>query len=474
MTSRFIRYALSLGFVLALGACGESEAPLDVQAEVAAADFHARTPPAPSPTIVDIVVEAATDEENPEFTILLQALESADLVEVLAARGQRTVFAPTDAAFEALLGLLDVSAEDLLGDEDLLEDVLLYHMAPGRRLSGDVLGAEQIHTVEGGFIYPLVTDEGAFLVDESDLTENAELLAPDLIDIEATNGVIHVIDQVLVPGDDDCEHDDYDDDDDCEDDDDDEDDEGEFEGYATLVSLDGEAPERTMSVDVDDDGETVTVDIVEGTTVFKDDGDLKNFGALLEALDAGVMVEIEGKGPMQDDGSVMAYEVKAETDDDDDDQGEETIAAFVERLANDAENPQFTILLAALRAADLVEALDDDDHDFTVFAPTDAAFERVLELLELTADELLADTELLRAVLLYHAVPGKLFSEDVLAYEELKTVQGSPIFPTLTEEGAFILDGSELTDDAQLLAPDLIDIEVENGVIHVIDEVLLF
>ena len=473
MTSRFIRYALSFGFVLALGACGESEAPLDVQAEISAADFHARTPPAPSPTIVDIVVEAATDEENPEFTILLQALESADLVEVLAARGQRTVFAPTDAAFEALLGLLGVSAEDLLGDDDLLEDVLLYHMAPGRRLSGDVLGAEQIHTVEGGFIYPMVIDEGAFLVDESNLTEDAQLLAPDLIDIEATNGVIHVIDQVLLPGDDDCDNDDYDDD--CQDDDDDEDDEGEFEGYATLVSVDGDAPERTMRVEVDDDGEIVTVDIVEGTTVFKDDGDFNDFDSLLGALDAGVMVEIEGEGPIQEDGSVMAYEVKAETDDDmDDDDDEETIAAFVERLANDAENPQFTILLAALRAADLVETLDDDDDDFTVFAPTDAAFERVLELLELTADELLADTELLRAVLLYHAVPGKLFSEDVLASEELQTVQGSSIFPTLTEEGAFIVDGSELTSDAELLAPDLIDIEVENGVIHVIDEVLLF
>ena len=131
-----------------------------------------------------------------------------------------------------------------------------------------------------------------------------------------------------------------------------------------------------------------------------------------------------------------------------------------------------TVLLAALEATNLVGALDGD-RDLTVFAPTDAAFGRLLELLGLTADELLADVELVRTVLLYHVVRGERFSDDVLEARRLRTLQGQILRPLVNDDGAFIVDRNDATEDAQLQAPDLIDIEVENGVVHVIDEVLL-
>jgi len=147
-----------------------------------------------SPTIVDIVVSSAEAEEA-EFTVLLAAVQAADpaIVEALSdPEGLYTVFAPTDAAFVALLEALEVTAEDLLADTDLLNDVLLYHVVPG------VFFAEDVVALDGsllGTVLPSsalsvsVTDDGAF-VQESTIIQT---------DIEAANGVVHVIDSVLIP-----------------------------------------------------------------------------------------------------------------------------------------------------------------------------------------------------------------------------------------------------------------------------------
>lgn len=144
----------------------------------------------PGDTIIDVA--KAINDESGEFSILILALGAADeaVINTLNGNGQFTVFAPTDAAFASLLEELGVSAEDLLGNQELVTQVLLYHVAHGRRFSGDILGSERIRTLERGFLL----QDGGVLTDNQGRTAN--IIA---VDVEAANGIIHVIDRVVLP-----------------------------------------------------------------------------------------------------------------------------------------------------------------------------------------------------------------------------------------------------------------------------------
>jgi len=139
------------------------------------------------PTIVDTAI--AVNAQTGEFDELIAALDRAGLVAALDGQRQFTVFAPTDAAFEDLYDALNVD-----GVEDIavptLRAVLLHHVAPGERFSGDVLDSTRIRTLNRDFVYPSVQGGSAYI-------SGARILIPD---VNASNGVIHVIDSVLVPG----------------------------------------------------------------------------------------------------------------------------------------------------------------------------------------------------------------------------------------------------------------------------------
>ena len=138
------------------------------------------------PTIVETAL--AVNAGTGEFTYLIQAVQRAGLVDTLNGNRQLTVFAPTDAAFEDLfttLGVPGVSGIPVA----TLRAVLLYHVAPGERFSGDVVSSTRIRTLSKGFLSPSVHDGGAYVND-------ARIVAAD---IDASNGVIHVIDTVLLP-----------------------------------------------------------------------------------------------------------------------------------------------------------------------------------------------------------------------------------------------------------------------------------
>ena len=127
-------------------------------------------------------------------------------------------------------------------------------------------------------------------------------------------------------------------------------------------------------------------------------------------------------------------------------------------------NGSFTTLVAAVQAAGLVETLSGESP-FTVFAPTDDAFAAALTALGLTAEELLADTDLLTSVLTYHVIPGKVLAETVLTLDgqSVATVNGADV--------TISVDGDAVTvNDANVVA---VDVAASNGVIHVIDAVLL-
>jgi uncharacterized surface protein with fasciclin (FAS1) repeats len=144
------------------------------------------TTPPPSETaegmmdVVDIAVE------DGRFTTLVAALEAANLVDTLKEAGPYTVFAPTDDAFNKLPA---GTVEGLLEDIPTLTNILLYHVVPGKYMAADLVDLTSLETVSGETLTISVTDDIVMIND-------AEVIIPD---IEASNGVIHVIDTVLLP-----------------------------------------------------------------------------------------------------------------------------------------------------------------------------------------------------------------------------------------------------------------------------------
>ena len=134
-------------------------------------------------TIVDIAVA------DGRFTTLVAALTAADLVETLSGEGPFTVFAPTDDAFAALpAGTLDTLL--LPESKQALTDILLYHVVSGKVMAADVVTLSGATTVLGKDVTITVKDGKVFLNDTVQVI---------ITDIEASNGVIHVIDAVLLP-----------------------------------------------------------------------------------------------------------------------------------------------------------------------------------------------------------------------------------------------------------------------------------
>ncbi len=131
--------------------------------------------------IVDTAVEAGN------FTTLVAAVEAAGLVETLKGEGPFTVFAPTDEAFAALP---EGTVDSLLlpENQDQLVQILTYHVVPGKVMSTDLSNDMMAETVEGSEV--TIMTEGGVTVDGASVTT---------ADIEASNGVIHVIDQVIMP-----------------------------------------------------------------------------------------------------------------------------------------------------------------------------------------------------------------------------------------------------------------------------------
>jgi len=181
---------LSFVFVilaLVLAACATpapTAAPTAVPEPTSMPESTAAPTEAPAAkTIVDIAVE------DGRFTTLVAAVQAAGLAETLSGEGPFTVFAPTDDAFAALP---EGTLESLLLPENKqqLTDILLYHVVPGQVMAADVVGLTSATTVLGKDAAIKVRDGKVFLND------NVQII---ITDIQTANGVIHVIDSVLLP-----------------------------------------------------------------------------------------------------------------------------------------------------------------------------------------------------------------------------------------------------------------------------------
>ncbi|MEN9287163.1 MAG: hypothetical protein RLZ29_374 [Actinomycetota bacterium] len=173
--------AIAAASALVLAACGsDDEATEETVAEVTEETMAEETMPAEAGDIV------AVASGNADFSTLVAAIQAAGLVETLQGAGPFTVFAPTNAAFDALPeGLL----EKLLLPENVavLTAILTYHVVPGKVMSADVTAGD-VATVEGSTI--AITTDGGVKVNGANVVS---------VDVAASNGVIHVIDQVIVP-----------------------------------------------------------------------------------------------------------------------------------------------------------------------------------------------------------------------------------------------------------------------------------
>jgi uncharacterized surface protein with fasciclin (FAS1) repeats len=297
------------------------------------------------------IAEVATAAGS--FNTLLAAAAAADLVGPLTGDDELTVFAPTDDAFAAALEALNLSADELLASP-LLGDILTYHIVAGEVKSDVVvtLDGQSVETLNGDSVTVSVNGSSV-MVNDANVTA---------VDVDASNGVIHVIDAVLLPAD------------------------------------------------------------------------------VAEAL---------GAAAMEDEDAM------------DEDEAMEDIPATVVDIASSSDD--FSILVEAVVAADLAGTLSGEGP-FTVFAPTNDAFADALVALDLTKEELLASPDL-AGILTYHVVPATILAADAIAADgtEVPTVNGDTIEVT-------VVDGMVMVDGATVTATDLI---AGNGVVHVIDAVIL-
>lgn len=138
----------------------------------------------------------AVAQSDPQFSILVEAVNAAGLADTLAGPGPLTVFAPTNAAFAALLTELGITKEALLANRPLLTAVLTYHVLPAQVERAQVPLGQPITTVQGGIFKVDAVGQNLVITDGRNRT--ATITATD---IQAGNGVVHVIDKVILPAD---------------------------------------------------------------------------------------------------------------------------------------------------------------------------------------------------------------------------------------------------------------------------------
>jgi len=184
---------LSLGFMILAIGCSSAATPTAVPTNSVQPSASGAADPAPETSASQPTMAAETSQDivdlavaDGRFTTLVAAVEAAGLVETLQSDGPFTVFAPTDDAFAQLP---EGTVEALLEDIPALTDILLYHVVPGQVPAADVVHLDSADTVLGQPLTISVTD-GQVMINDSMVV---------ITDIPASNGLIHVVDTVLMP-----------------------------------------------------------------------------------------------------------------------------------------------------------------------------------------------------------------------------------------------------------------------------------
>jgi transforming growth factor-beta-induced protein len=447
-----VSLSLFVLFALVLAACAPA-APAPEPMPVVEEEPMEEAMPEPEPTampepepmtIVDVAVA------DGRFTTLAAALGAADLVETLQGEGPFTVFAPTDDAFAMLP---EGTVEALLADIPALTEILLYHVVSGEVMAADVVGLSSAETV-GGMPLKISVDGDKVMIN------GAQVL---ITDVQADNGVIHVIDSVLLPPGDIVEVAVAD---------------GRFTTLATALTeaglvetLQGEGP-FTVFAPTDDafaklpEGtiEALLADIPALSDILLFHvapesymaSEVVEMPVIQTAQGGSLIVQVMDSKVMINGAEVIITDIYASN-------GIihviDTVMLPQDIVDTAVADGRFNTLATALTEAGLVETLKGEGP-FTVFAPTDDAFAK---LPEGTIEALLADIPSLSNILLYHVVAGDVRAAAVVELESADTVNGAPV-------SIEVMDGKVYINDSQVIIADIV---TSNGVIHVIDAVLL-
>jgi uncharacterized surface protein with fasciclin (FAS1) repeats len=411
------------------------------------------------PPLLPSLAEIAVGDDR--FETLVTAATAAGLVDTLNGDDKYTIFAPTDEAFAALpAGVLDT----LLADTDALTFVLLYHAVPGEQRAADVVAADTL-TAANGLTLDVTVEGESVKINDANIVE---------VDILARNGVVHVIDAVLVPPAEpelpnlvDLLVND-----------------GRFSTLATAVTAAGlldavGAEDANLTVFAPTDEAFAALPAGALDSLLADPAALAGIllyhavpgiqdSAAVVAADSFVTVaglpidiSVEGDTVRVNDATILEVDLRASNG----------IAHVIDGVLLPPAEEQPTItdivvnsevhntLEAAVIAAGLAETLAGEGT-FTVFAPTDDAF---AALPAGTVEALLGNIPALTNILLYHVSGSEFPAAEVVEQDFIQSLAGQDINVVVTDEGAFV-------NGAQIIVTD---IEASNGVVHVIDSVLL-
>lgn len=415
----------------------------------------------------------------------LSSLEAAlvkfpDLVTTLSGSGTYTVFAPSNTAFNNLLTAIGQTSLDDV-PEDVLREVLEYHVVSGSGLKAAQLSTGPVTTVSGEAVQVNITGGVR-------LNGSTNVSTPDVL---ASNGVVHVIDAVLIPP--------------------------SItpivgtivapayfnKNFTTLIAAVKAADESILTTLLDSDAKTLFAPTNEafveaGITALPDEatlnsvlayhvipaevfaGDIAAGSSSAETLNGKIYLS-KGEAGVFINGTSQVTAVDVE--------GSNGVVHVIDRVLMPptqsiaeiatglatATTPEFTQLVAALVRTqgqgdnDLLAAVSNGDANLTVFAPTDAAFEELYAALEVDGiDDIPLPT--LIAVLKHHVVGARVFSTD-LSSGDVTTLNGD-VAVNLSDNPPSVTGGSGEANKADLQTT-LLNIHGTNGVIHVIDKVLL-
>lgn len=402
-------------------------------------------------TVADIAIDNG-------FSTLVTAVVTAELLPVLTDPfATLTVFAPDNTAFDNLATTLGVTLNDILALPNLA-DILTYH----------VLGTEvdAASVTNGGIVQPVsmtntlkttVTGTGDVFVNQAQVV---------LTDLTADNGLVHTLDAVVLPGETvaDIAID---------------------NGFSTLVTAVATAellpavtdPFATLTVFAPDNTAFDNLATALGVTLndilaLPNLQDILLYHVLGAEVDAasvqngGIVTALSATNTIKTSvfgGNVYVNQAQVQLADLTADNGlVHTLDAVIlpnETVVDAAIDNAFTTLTAAVVAAELLPALSDPFAQYTVFAPTDAAFDTYVMDAGITLNDLLAAPNL-ADVLLYHTLGSEVLSSGLSA-GNVTTLEGNDVLVNLT--GGVFINDAEVT---------LADVDVDNGVVHVINKVL--
>jgi len=414
------------------------------------AGFSPRNASAQAPaeqTIVEIALS------QPKLSYLVAAVQAAGLVDTLNGPGTFTVFAPTNAAFDKLGR---ATLEALSKDPEALKNILLYHTL-GETLPASAVLARSFATTLNGEDIVFSLRNGKPYVNNARIT---------VTDVMASNGVVHIIDAVLLPP------------------------VGDivdtaaanpnFKGLVAAVqaaglvdTLKGEGPftvfaptdaafkklgRATLEALLADPaalGSILTYHVVAGKYY---SGDILQRSSFTTVNGADLVFTMKNGKPYINNARITMTDIVTTNG------VIHVIDTVVIPPSKDivdtaVADPQLKALVAAVQAAGLAEVLKSDGP-FTVFAPTNAAFAK---LGRPTLEALLADPAKLASILTYHVVPGKVYSGDVVKLSSATTVNGADVAISLKNGKVYI-------NNAKVIKTNIL---ATNGVIHLIDTVLI-